>query len=79
MEPERNDGPVTEREWRCPRCGTLHGVERGGKLHLKYKTAQFVVTGSVMAVCRRCSELCETVVGAPAPVPEPQPSTGRAA
>jgi DNA invertase Pin-like site-specific DNA recombinase len=34
---------VSEKEWRCRQCGTLLGVERGGKLHLKYKTAQFVV------------------------------------
>ena len=49
-----------ESEWRCRRCGALLGVERGGRLHLKYKTAQFMVRGSVIAVCRRCSELNET-------------------
>jgi uncharacterized membrane protein len=36
-------------------------------MHLKYKTAQFVVTGLVMAVCRRCSEINEIVVGEPTP------------
>ena len=73
-----------ESEWRCRQCGTLLGVERGGRLHLKYKTAQFVVSGEVMAVCRRCAEISETVVGAGAgalgngPV-DPGPSTGSAA
>lgn len=82
MEDRQDAGPAAEREWRCAQCGTLHGVERGGRLHLKYKTAQFVVTGHVMAVCRRCSELSETVVGQAAvstSAPNPRPSTGRAA
>ena len=43
--------------WRCRRCGTLLGVERGGKLHLKYKNAQYMVEGTVTAVCHRCNEL----------------------
>jgi hypothetical protein len=42
-----------DKEWRCRKCGTLLGVERKGRLHLKYKTAQYVVTGPVKAVCRR--------------------------
>lgn len=50
----------SEREWRCRSCGTLLGVARQGKLRLKYKTAQYVVTGPVTAICRRCSELNET-------------------
>ena len=45
------------RSWRCTRCGTLLGVERGGRLHLKYKAAQYLVEGSVTAVCHRCNEL----------------------
>jgi len=45
------------RSWRCTRCGTLLGVERGGRLHLKYKAAQYLVEGSVTAVCHRCKEL----------------------
>jgi len=49
-----------EHEWRCRKCRSLLGVERSGRLHLKYKDAQFVVEGTVMAVCRRCSELNET-------------------
>ena len=78
-----------EKDWRCRQCGTLLGVERGGRLHLKYKTAQFVVSGQVMAVCRRCSEISETVVGTQAGAAEPRstdpgpadpgPFTGRAA
>ena len=83
-EENRMENLQNEKEWRCRQCGTLLGVERGGRLHLKYKTAQFVVSGQVMAVCRRCSEISETVVGAAAsaagtgPV-DPGPSTGRAA
>ncbi len=50
-----------ERNWRCRKCGTLLGVERNGKLHLKYKAAQYLVEGSVTAVCHRCSELTEMV------------------
>lgn len=30
---------------------------------LKYKTSQYLVRGEVMAVCRRCSAINETVVG----------------
>jgi ribosomal protein L37E len=52
-----------ESEWRCVRCGTLLGVEKRGHMHLKYKTAQFIVAGSVLASCRRCGELSETFVG----------------
>ena len=59
-----------------PFLRTLLGVERSGRMLLKYKTAQFVVTGPVMAVCRRCSEINEVTVGA---FPEPTPTTGRAA
>ena len=73
-----------EKAWRCRQCGTLLGVERAGRLHLKYKTAQFVVSGQVMAVCRRCSEISETAVGTVAGAigtepADPGPSTGRAA
>jgi hypothetical protein len=45
----------TEREWRCRACDSLLGIERGQKLHLKYKTAEYVVTGTVTTTCRRCS------------------------
>ena len=50
----------SEREWHCRACGTLLGIERAGKMFLKYKTAQFVVIGTVMAICRRCADLNET-------------------
>lgn len=51
-----------EREWRCRKCGTLLGVERGTRLHLRYKQAQYVVDGgdySVIAVCRNCATINE--------------------
>jgi len=52
--------PMTEDEWRCRKCGTLLGVRRGGRVHVKHKRAQLVVRGHVMAVCPRCAELNET-------------------
>ena len=51
-----------EREWRCKKCETLLGVERGARLHLRYKQAQYVVDGgdyNVIAVCRNCSTVNE--------------------
>lgn len=51
-----------EREWRCAKCETLLGVERGPRLHLRYKDAQYVVDGddyTVIAVCRNCSTVNE--------------------
>jgi hypothetical protein len=50
-----------EREWRCRSCSILLGVEREGRLHLKYKSAQYIVTGPVTAICRRCQTNNETV------------------
>ncbi|MEZ4229066.1 MAG: hypothetical protein R3B89_07880 [Polyangiaceae bacterium] len=52
-----------QRPRRCEQCGTLIGVERAGRMLLKYKTSQYLVRGEVMAVCRRCSAINETVVG----------------
>ncbi|HMA91992.1 MAG TPA: hypothetical protein VKP30_04860 [Polyangiaceae bacterium] len=54
----------TETEWICHQCGTLLGIERAGRMHLKYKRSQFLVTGKILAVCRRCSEINEIVVTA---------------
>ena len=51
-----------EQEWRCKECETLHGVERGGRLHLRYKQAQYIVEGgsfTVLVVCRNCSAVNE--------------------
>lgn len=48
------------REWRCLACRTLLGIERDHKLHLRYKTAEFVVTGPVTATCHRCAARNET-------------------
>ena len=47
-------------EWRCRKCGGLLGIEQDDRIYLKYKRAQFVVRGEVMAVCHRCAELNET-------------------
>lgn len=50
---------MTEEEWRCRSCGTLLGVRRAERIHVKHKRAQLVVRGHVMAVCPRCAELNE--------------------
>ncbi len=53
---------MVKQEWRCTKCDTLLGVERGGRLHLRYKEAQYVVDGgdyNVIAVCRNCSTVNE--------------------
>lgn len=58
----RKGGQYMEKEWRCKRCDTLLGIERGGRLHLRYKQAQYVVDGgdyNVIAVCRDCSSVNE--------------------
>jgi len=62
-----------EKEWRCRGCDTLLGIERGSRLHLRYKQAQYVVDGRdyvVMAVCRNCSTVNERTgtSGPPCPV-----------
>lgn len=49
-----------EREWRCVACGTLLGIEREQKLHLRYKSAEYLVSGSVTATCHRCATRNET-------------------
>ena len=56
---------MSEHQWRCKRCQTLLGVEKGGQLYLKYKKAQFVVQGAVLAVCRSCAELNELATTSP--------------
>ena len=51
-----------DHEWRCKECNALLGIARGGRLHLRYKEAQYVVDGedySVIAVCRNCSKVNE--------------------
>ena len=41
-------------EWRCGSCRALLGVQRGRAIHVRYKDAEYLVTGSVVAICRRC-------------------------
>jgi len=48
-----------EKEWRCQKCETLLGIWRNGKLHLQYKKVQYLVDGTVLAVCRNCSAVNE--------------------
>jgi hypothetical protein len=58
--------PVTQdEEWRCEKCSTLLGVLRSGRVHVKHKRAQFIVRGHMLAVCPRCSDLCELDTAAP--------------
>jgi RNase P subunit RPR2 len=61
-----------EKKWRCTECDTLLGVERGARLHLRYKQAQYLVDGgdyNVIAVCRNCSTVNELNVGEEASKP----------
>ena len=61
-----------EREWRCKECDTLLGVERGTRLHLRYKQVQYVVDGgdyNVIAVCRNCSTVNERSLGSQPSLP----------
>jgi len=63
-----------EREWRCKECDTLLGVERGARLHLRYKQAQYVVDGedyAVLAICRNCSTVNERTRNEESPRPAP--------
>jgi RNase P subunit RPR2 len=43
-----------DRKWRCAGCKTLLGIEQAGKLFLRYKQAQYIVVGDVIAICRTC-------------------------
>jgi len=45
-------------EWRCEKCNTLLGIDRGEHLSLRYKDLQLIVTGGdyhIIAVCRKCA------------------------
>lgn len=41
-------------EWRCRRCGKLLGVHRGGKLQMRFKDHEYLVSLPVEATCRGC-------------------------
>lgn len=60
-----------EKEWRCKECDTLLGVERGARLYLRYKQAQYIVDGdyAVLAVCRNCSTVNERTRSEDSPRP----------
>ncbi len=47
------DSPT--REWRCTDCGTRLGIAHGQQWHLRYKSAEYIVSGRVSATCHRCS------------------------
>jgi hypothetical protein len=51
---------VTERRWRCSRCGTLLGIARGEEMEMKYRDAHYVAQGPVKAICRRCGAACRS-------------------
>lgn len=50
----------SSRQWRCCACRALLGVEHDRRLHLRYKSAEFIVTGRVVATCHRCAARNET-------------------
>lgn len=48
--------------WKCEACGTLLGVERRPRLHVRYKQLDLMVDGSDFIVtipCRKCGRLNE--------------------
>jgi len=49
--------------WYCVCCQTLLGVVRGQWLHIKYKAANYMVKGRVVAVCRKCGTLNTYITG----------------
>lgn len=52
-----------ERKHLCPQCQALLAIEKHGKLFIRRKELQFVVTGgSVLTTCRRCSTMHEMVI-----------------
>jgi len=58
-----------EEKWRCTQCGAVLGLQRGHRLHVRHKEAQYVIEGAeylVTALCRRCSTLNERREGAKA-------------
>jgi RNase P subunit RPR2 len=62
------------KEWRCSACNTLLGIQRDDHIHLRYKQAEYAVTGTVVATCRQCSRRNE--ISCPQP---PAAATGAAA
>jgi hypothetical protein len=59
---------MTDVRWGCEECGTLLGIERDGKLRVRYKDMEYRIDGrnyTISTVCRRCHALNET-----SPTPE---------
>lgn len=44
------------KNWLCPKCKTLLGIQKGPRLEIRYKTACYIITraDAVEAICRRC-------------------------
>lgn len=45
------------RPWPCQKCGTLLGTANGPTLHVKYKDAEYQISGPeylVVTICRNC-------------------------
>lgn len=54
--PENHKPPADGTEWRCRGCSQyLHGVFRGGKLHVRWGERNLWVSGTVHAFCPKCS------------------------
>ncbi len=54
----RRPAQPSRRPWRCECCSTLLGADGGLDMKLKYKEADYLITGDayvVMATCRNCS------------------------
>ncbi len=55
-------------ERRCKKCNTLLGVEREGRLIVKYKEhASIFSGGTTTLICRNCDSIQEIVIGQATP------------
>jgi hypothetical protein len=54
---------IGDTTWRCE-CNTLHGIQNGPCLHLKYKEKEFFVIGgqdTIVAICPKCSRTSKRI------------------
>jgi hypothetical protein len=56
MDSDQEKKGISTEECRCT-CGLLHGIRRGGELHVKYKEFAGIVRGRFEVRCRRCGRV----------------------
>ena len=53
--------PRSSYYWRCKQCNRLLGMVDEHKIHIRYKdSTQYVIEGTVIAICRRCGRVNQT-------------------